>query len=93
MAEETKNLYDAWEFPQSLEPKFSNVHIISHTPREYFITFGVGHPPQQKLAPIVQLVLTKEHLMELILNLQSQLKQSNEGQGGGKDKPAPPGRV
>ena len=92
MAEEMKNLYDAWEFPQNLEPKFSNAHIISRGPREFFITFGVAHPPRQKLSPIVQIVLTKEHLMELTLNLQSQLKQSNEEQGGGKDKPTSPGR-
>jgi hypothetical protein len=92
MPEEIKNPYDAYEFPQNFEPKFSNVHAISHTPREFFITFGVGSPPRQKLTPIAQIVLTKEHLMELILNLQSQLKQFNEGQGGDQGKSTPPSR-
>jgi hypothetical protein len=92
MPEEIKNLYDAYEFPQNFEPKFSNTHIISHSPREFFLTFGVGHPPRQKLTPVVQIALTKEHLMELILNLQSQVKKFNEEQGGDKSKPTPPSR-
>jgi hypothetical protein len=84
MDEEIRNPYEAWEFPQDFQPRFSNVHIISHSPREFFLTFGVGHPPYPKIAPIVQIALTKEHLMELILNLQAQLRQVSGDQG--KDK-------
>jgi hypothetical protein len=79
MPDEIRNPYEAWDFPPVFEPKFTNAHIISHTPREFFISLGVTHPPSNKVAPVVQLVLTKEHLMELVLNLQSQLKQFNEG--------------
>ena len=87
MADELRNPYEAWDFPPIFEPKFTNAHIISHTPREFCISFGVTHPPSDKVTPVVQLVLTKEHLMELILNMQSQLKQLNEGgseRGGGR---------
>lgn len=92
MPEEMKNIYDTFEFPQDFEPKFSNTHVISHSPREFFITFGVLYPPRLKSSAIVQLVVTKEHIMELILNLQTQLKQFNDKQGGNKGNPNNPSR-
>ena len=82
MPDELKNPYEAWDFPPIFEPKFTNAHIISHTPREFCISFGVTHPPSLKVTPVVQVLLTKEHLMELILNMQSQLKQFNDATGG-----------
>ena len=90
MPDDLRNPYETWDFPPIFEPKFTNTHIISHTLREFCISFGVSHPPTQKVTPVVQLLLTKEHLMELILNLQSQLKQFNENTGGDKGKPTPP---
>ncbi len=92
MPEEIKNPYDDWEFPLNFEPRFSNIHIIGHTSREFFITFGIANPPRKKFMAITQLVLTKEHLVELILNLQSQLTKFNEDQGGDKDKSISPRR-
>jgi len=88
MSEEIKNMYDAYEFPQGFEPKFSNMHVISHSHREFFITFGVGNPPRKKLLPVAQVILTKEHLVELILNLQTQLKKFEvDRKGGGQSDP------
>jgi hypothetical protein len=79
MADDLVNPYQAWDFPQVFEPKFTNAHIISHTPREFCLSFGVSHPPSAKVTPVVQLVLTREHMMELVLSMQFQLKQFNEG--------------
>lgn len=82
MTTEQKNVYDMWEFPEGFESKFANAHIISHTPREVFITFGVVSPPRRKMMPVAGIVLTTEHVMELILNLQSQLKKLQEEKRG-----------
>ncbi|MDD5729829.1 MAG: hypothetical protein PHN57_01680 [Candidatus Omnitrophica bacterium] len=86
MSEGIRNIYDNYDFSQGFEPKFSNLHVISHSPREFFITFGSLHPPRQKPVALTQIILTKEHLMELILNLQTQLKQFNEEQGQDKGR-------
>lgn len=75
---EQKNIFDVWEFPEGLEPRFTNAHIVSHTPREFFITFGVASPPRKKMTAVAGLILTREHVMELVLNLQSQLKKLQE---------------
>lgn len=81
MPEEARSPFEAWEFPPNFGPIFTNAHIMAHNRREFFLTFGVAHPPHPKLRPVVQVVMTKEHVMELILNLQMQLKKFNEEQG------------
>lgn len=78
MPEQPTNPYGFWDFPPVFEPKFTNAHIVSRTPREFILSFGVAHPPSERIAPVVQLVMTKEHLLELVLNLQTQLKNSGE---------------
>ena len=87
MAEEIKNIYDTYEFPQDFKSQFSNVHAVSHSAREFFITFGVINPPRIKSYPVSQIIMTKEHVVELILNLQTQLKKFNEEAGGDKSNP------
>ncbi|MCG8430258.1 MAG: DUF3467 domain-containing protein [Candidatus Omnitrophica bacterium] len=83
MSQQAKNPYEFWEFPAGFESKFTNAHIISHTAREFFITFGVGCPPKRKMTPVAQIVLTREHALELVLNLQSQLKKFQREKGDG----------
>jgi hypothetical protein len=88
MTEDIKNIYDTYEFPQDFKPQFSNVHAVSHSAREFFLTFGVMHPPRIKPSSVSQIIMTKEHVVELILNLQTQLKKFNEETGGDKSNPS-----
>ncbi len=92
MNEDFKNLYDMYEFPQDWEPAFANMHIISHSPREFFLTFGIARPPSPKIFPLMQVVMTRDHVMELMLNLQSQLKKFDEEHGQDRGKFIPPDR-
>jgi len=83
MPEQPANPYGFWDFPSVFEPKFTNAHIVTRTSREFILSFGVAHPPNERITPVVQLVMTKEHLLELVLNLQAQLKNSGEGSRSG----------
>jgi hypothetical protein len=78
MSANAYNLYDTVEYPAGFESKFSNTHLITHTNREFFLTFGIAHPPKQKITPVAQLILTRDHAVELVLNLQAQIKQFDE---------------
>ncbi len=78
MSEPLRDIYQDYVFPEDFEPRFCNAHIISHSPREIFITFGCIHPPLKKIKAVSQIIITREHLLELIMNLQSQLKKFDE---------------
>lgn len=80
MNEPTKNIYDRYDFSEC-SVQYANCHVISHSPREFFLTFGMHNPPNEKIHAVAQVILTEQHLVELILSLQSQLKQLKQRQG------------
>lgn len=74
-----QNLYEVYEDSPALVPAYSTVHIITHTPREFYITFGQHFPPQNKAKVVAKLILTEAHLQELYLNIGLQLKKFTSG--------------
>ena len=84
------DLYEQFEFPQDFKPDFCNSVIISHTDKEFYITFGIGYPSSKKVKVINQIIVTPTHLQEIILTMQNQLKQQKENKGGGSTPPTTP---
>ncbi|GEM_PF-5789669 len=96
MPESKPNLFQPWEFPPEAEPKFVNAHVINWNGRELYLAFGLGRPhkllagDEKHIKAVSQVILTKEHLQELVLNLQKQLVDwGKQGGPAGESGPGP----
>jgi hypothetical protein len=78
MTDHGKYQFDNYAFPPDFRPLFTNTHVMSSNEREFFITFGCIHPPNKDVKSVAQLVLSRDHVMELIFNLQNQLRKFDE---------------
>ena len=69
------NAYDFYEGIDAIKPEYSNAHLVSHSNRDIFITFGNSFPPDQRIKTVSRLFLNPVTAHELVLNLQSQLQK------------------
>lgn len=92
MSEEPKkplNFYDFYDFKEGSNAEYSDSHFVNHSLREIVIVFGRMNPPHQKAKVVSQLILSPLHALELVHNIQSQLKALEEDNK--KEKPGDPG--
>ena len=90
MADEKKPEKEKPKYPYEVpedkkQPQFVVGHWLIHTPREFHLDFAYLDPSKNKLVVAARLVMTREHLIELIFNLQKQLAKFDK-----KKKPKPP---
>ena len=81
MVDHSKYQYDNYTFSSDFAPQFANTHVVSHNDHEFFLTFGCLHPPRNEVKPLAQIIINRDHAMELMFNLQNQLRKFDEKKG------------
>ena len=72
MADESESTYKDYEFPPDFEPKFVTSSNVAHSEREFYLTFGCLIPHKKKIKAVAQLIVTPQHLLELMVILNRQ---------------------
>lgn len=74
--------------PEWKLPRFATAHQVTFyqaRPREFFIDFASLQPDTTKPIVVSRVVVTKQHLIELIANLQNTLIRFDQQKGGRLD--------
>lgn len=87
MSQAPINPYANFEYTDEVKTAYSNNHCISHTNKEFILTFGCHHPPHNKVQVVAQVIMTERHLLELEMNIKKQLAKYR---AGGQPPATPP---
>ncbi len=83
------NVWELVEFPEGSEFDYATGHFVQNTGREIVVVLHKPDPPNKKAKGIAKVLLSPQHAMELVHNLQSQLALLKKSQENPPDKNHP----